>query len=564
MGVKDRILVTDPQAPATDEFGSPAPERPEPREPSEPPKPPGLAQRARGLSGLTMLSRVLGVVREQVFARLFGAGMYADALVVAFRVPNLLRDLFAEGAFSATLIPALGRARAEGGDEEAARVARAVLSAILLGVGALTVLGIVFAPTLVDGIAKGFSEGAEGATKREETIRLTRVLFPFLLLISLASVLRGVLNTYGRFSTPALGPPLANALAIAIGGGLLIGGASTASAATGWACALLAGGVGTLLVQVPALRRTGLRILPDLRMRHPELGRILRQMGFAAVGLAAVQVNIFVGTTLASQLAEGSVAALNYGFRLVYLPIGVIGVAIATVSTVDISRGLAGGDRAKASEDLAGGIRLTAFLSLPSAVGLWVLSEPVVRLIYEYAAFTASDTTRAAIALRGYGIGLLFYAITKIQIPACYALGRERLPIWGALLSMAGFTTFALLTYRTLGVLGLAIGTSIAASLNAAVLAIGLRQSLPARGRVLHGIAATLLLAAIMGVAIAQLVPLLEGAWGTESVLARLATVGLAIALGGGIVLGGGRLLRLPEATETLRALRIGRTPSSE
>ncbi len=519
-----------------------------------------LAHRARGLSGLTLLSRVLGVVREQVFARLFGAGMYADALIVAFRVPNLLRDLFAEGALSATLIPALGRARAKGGDAETARVARAVLSAILLTVGALTVLGILFAPALVDGIASGFAEGTDGAVKRAETIRLTRILFPFLLVLSLAAVVRGVLNTYGSFSTPALGPPLANALAISVGGGLLLSGTGTTEAATGWALALLAGGIGALAIQLPALRRTGLRVVPDLRMRHPELGRILRQLAFAAIGLAAVQVNIFVGTTLASQLAEGSVAALNYGFRLVYLPIGVIGVAIATVSTVDVSRQLSGGDVHAAAKGLAASIRLTAFLSLPCAVGLWVLSDPVVRLIYEYEAFTAEDTRRAAIALRGYGVGLLFYAITKVQIPACYALGRERLPMLGAFLSMAGFTTFALLTYQTLGVLGLAIGTSIAAGLNAGVLALGLRTSLPGGGAVLRGLALSVALSVAMGGVIAVLLPLLEGAWGFDRVLPRLATVAITIAAGGGVVLGGGSWLRMPEAKETLRALRIGRS----
>ncbi len=521
---------------------------------------PGLARRARSLSALTLCSRVLGVVREQIFARLFGAGLHADALVVAFRIPNLLRDLFAEGALSSAFVPALSRARADRGEEDAAALARAVLSSVILVVGGLTALGVLATPLLVETIAGGFAGGEDGAQKLAETIRLTRLLFPFLLLISIASVLRGVLNTYRRFTAPALAPPLANAVAIAVGIGVWISGGETGSAATAWAFALLGGGLASVAVQIPSLRRTGLSLRPTLQLAHPELRRMLPQLAVAAFALAAVQVNIFIGTTLASRLDEGSVAALSYAFRLVYLPIGVIGVAIATVATVDISARLAAGDRGGAGRELSTGLRLTAFLSLPSAVGLWVLAEPTVRCIYEYGAFGPAETALAATALRGYGIGLLFYAITKVQVPACYALGAERVPLIGTLIGMACFVIWALSTYRTLGVFGLAIGTSIAALVHSLVLALGLHRRLPTGGTVLRGIAASVALSAAMGVACRATVTLLERAWGTEGVLARAGTLGIAILSGVAIVLALGRLLRLPEASELARALGIGRS----
>ncbi len=533
------------------------------------PSPPsGIFQRARNLSVLTLLSRVLGVVREQIFARLFGAGLYADALVVAFRIPNLLRDLFAEGALSAAFIPALGRARERGGDAEVAALSRAVLSAVILIVGSLTILGILLTPTLVDTIASGFSASTavtpgSDTSKREETIWLTRLLFPFLLLISAASVIRGVLNSTRHFAIPALGPPLANAIAIAVGISLYLSDVSTKTAATGWAIALLAGGFATLGVGLPTLKRTGLSLRPNFKNRHPEMGRILRQMSVGALGLAAIQVNILVGTTLASRLTEGSVAALNYGFRLVYLPIGVIGVAIATVATVEISSRLAAGQREHAARDLAHSLRLTTFLSLPAAVGLWILAEPTVRLIYEYGAFRPEDTRLAAIALRGYGVGLLFYAFTKVQVPACYALGSVRLPLYGSLLSMVCYTTWALLTYRSQGVLGLALGTSIAACVQALVIGIGLRNKLPTGGDVLRGLVTSCFLSAVVAGACGAILPILEATWGTEEVWARIATLLVAVVIGFCIVLGGGRLLRLPEAREVQTSIGLGRKPSN-
>ena len=539
-----------------------AEENPTAGKPSRPT--PSLGGRARVLSALTLGSRLLGVVREQIFARLFGGGLYADALVVAFRIPNLLRDLFAEGALSAALVPALGRARASGGNEESARLASAVLGFLAFVVGALTIVGILFTPTLVDTLAGGFAEGADGDLKRDEVIRLTRILFPFLLLLSCAAVLRGVLNVQQRFAIPAFGPPAANALAIATGVGLLLSGASPATAATGWAIALLGGGLVTLLIQLPAVRASGWRVRPSFNFRHPELGKVLRHLSFAAISLAAIQVNIVVGTTLASHLEPGSVAALNYAFRLVYLPIGVIGVAIATVATVDLSERVAQGRREEASQGLADGLRLTIFLALPSAVGLWILAEPTVRLIYEYNRFTATDTARTAAALRGYGVGLVFYAMTKVQVPACYAIGSGRLPVWGAVGAMLGFTTFALFTYQDLGVLGLGLGTALAAALNALILAVGLQRNLPGGGQVLRGLLVSGLLAAIMGLLCSWLAGVLIESLGTAGLFPRLAAVIVPTLVGFALVVGVGKRLRLAEAEEVWRSLKRGdRGPSS-
>jgi len=344
---------------------------------------------------------------------------------------------------------------------------------------------------------------------------------------------------------------------------LYLSGVSTETAATGWAIALLAGGLATLGVGLPTLKRTGLSIRPNFKIRHPEMGKILRQMSVGALGLAAIQINILVGTTLASRLTEGSVAALNYGFRLVYLTIGVIGVAIAAVATVEISARLAAGQREHAARDLAHSLRLTAFLSLPAAVGLWILAEPTVRLIYEYGAFRPEDTLLAATALRGYGVGLLFYAFTKVQVPACYALGSVRLPLYGSLLSMACYTTWALLTYRSQGVLGLALGTSIAACVQALVIGIGLRKKLSTGGDVLRGLLASCLISVVVAGACGAILPILEATWGTEEVWARLATLVVAVVVGFSIVVAGGRLLRLPEALEVQKSIGLCRKPSN-
>ncbi|MGA1780575.1 MAG: murein biosynthesis integral membrane protein MurJ [Planctomycetota bacterium] len=512
-----------------------------------------LIGRARGLAGLILLSRLLGVVREQFFARLFGSGLHADALVVAFRLPNLLRDLVAEGALSGALVPSLSQTRKESGAAGVNSLTQALLTRLSLLTGTLSILGIIFAPALIDLFAGGFLEGPAGAEKRAETIRLTRILFPFLWLASLAGVARSVLNLEQRFRLPALAPPAANLLAIVVGGALLLSHPSGSTSATAWALALLGGGALSFLIQLPVLRRGGLSLRPSLRVRHPGLRGIYRRLLYAGVAAAAVQVNILVGTSLAAFLEEGSVSALNYAFRLIYLPIGLVGVVIAAVSTVDLNHRIAGEDRAGASTDLEGALRLAVLLSLPSAVGLWILAEPVVRLIYEYGSFTPADTARVAIAVQGYGVGLLFYSLAKVLSPACTAVRRERAPAVAAVLSCVGYVICAQLTYREHGVLALALAASVAAVLNCTMLLLVLRRELGPQFHFFRGISRAALLTLAMAPVCHWTCRGLDRLWGSEGFLARLGTVGGTVVAGAIIVLGGGLLLRVPEARELLR-----------
>jgi putative peptidoglycan lipid II flippase len=280
------------------------------------------------VSAATMLSRVLGLVREQLFAALLGATAFADAFVVAFRIPNLLRDLFAEGALSAAFVPTfaehLKRSR-----EAAFRLGSVVVGTLALVAGLITLLGIVFAPELVAAMAPGFDQ-VPG--KVELTVVCTRVMFPFLPMVALAAVAMGGLNAQERYGPPALASAMFNVVAIVFGLALVAFGVKAEAAAIGWSIGTLLGGAAQLLVQVPALKRTGFSFRPRLDFRDPGLRRILRLMAPATIGLAATQTNIFVNTIFVSQVPGGA-AWLNYAFRLMQLPIGVFGVAVATIAT---------------------------------------------------------------------------------------------------------------------------------------------------------------------------------------------------------------------------------------
>jgi putative peptidoglycan lipid II flippase len=424
--------------------------------------------RATGLvSALTLVSRLLGLVREQVFAGLLGAGLHADAFQIAFRIPNLLRDLFAEGALSAAFVPTYARTLATEGRPAAQRLASRLLTLLAVLLGALTLLALWLAPLLARALAPGF-EAVAG--KLEATVLLTRVMLPFLLLVSFAAVAMGMLNAEERFGFPAFAPAMFNVVTIVWAGLLWWSGAAVETVALGWAFGTLLGGAAQFLIQLPPLRAAGFRFRPEWAPGDPGLRRIGALMAPATLGLGAVQVNIFVSGIFASH-EPGAVSWLNYAFRILYLPIGLIGVAIGTIAGARLARRAAENDARGVRETLRQALRMVAFLTIPATAGLIALAEPIVALLFQHGRFGPSDTRGTASALALYAIGLVGYTSVKVLAPAFYALGTPRVPLLGSVVAVVANLVILATTYRALGFRGVALGTAAGSLLNGLLLA---------------------------------------------------------------------------------------------
>jgi putative peptidoglycan lipid II flippase len=433
-----------------------------------PPRPPRLARAAGMISLATMLSRVLGLVREQLFAALLGASMFADAFIVAFRIPNLLRDLFAEGALAQAFVPTFKSTLKRDGRNAAYRLADRVAGTLFVVIGIIVLVAGVLAPTIVGALAGDY---AEEPGKFELTVELTRIMLPFLPIISLAAVAMGMLNAQDRYGAPALAPAVFNTVSIAVGTGLWLAGVSGQWVAIGWSIGTVLGGLSQLGVQVPTLWRLGYRPRPgtDVRLRDPGVRRVGSLMLPAIGGLAAVQVNIVVNTFFAAK-DPGAVAWLNYAFRFLQLPIGVFGVAIATVTTTRFADAAADDDRERMSAQLTEGLRLVAFLTVPATVGLLLLGEPIIRLIFERGAFTPADTLATARALELFAVGLVAYSAVKVAAPAFYAVDRARIPMIASMCAVAGNLAISISLHPVYGYRILALGIAVAATLNFTVL----------------------------------------------------------------------------------------------
>jgi putative peptidoglycan lipid II flippase len=358
------------------------------------PEPDRIARSTGVVSSATFLSRILGLVREQVFAYLFGAGFATDAFIAAFRIPNLLRDLFAEGALSSAFIPVFTDHVTNQGSEKAWELANLVLNLLLITLCAIVILGIVFSPYIVQLIAPGFGDEPG---KQELTTHLSRIMFPFLLLVALAALVMGILNTFRRFGVPALAPTMFNLGMIA--GGIFLSPYFDPPI-VGMALGVLLGGFGQLAIQLPVLRKMGFKYRFRINLRHPGVKRILFLMTPATLGLASTQVNIFVNTLIASLLPQGSVSYLNYSFRLMQFPIGVFGVAVATVTFPIISAYAAKKEMGEVVSTFSSSLKLVFFLAIPSAVFLAVASKPVISVLFQHGRFTYLDTLATSQALR--------------------------------------------------------------------------------------------------------------------------------------------------------------------
>jgi putative peptidoglycan lipid II flippase len=425
---------------------------------------PSFLRAAGTISALTMGSRILGLVREQVFAAFLGAGSYADAFQVAFRIPNLLRDLFAEGALSAAFVPTYTKELKEGGPARAHQLVSRLLTVLAAILAVIVALGLAFTRPLVEFLAPGFDPAKMGIT-----IVLTRIMLPFLPLVSFAALAMGMLNAQGRFAIPAAAPAMFNVVAIVWAAGLWAMGFGPEQVVVGWAIGTVVGGAAQLLIQVPPLRRDGWRYRPEWKPGDPGIRAIGRLMAPATVGLAAVEVNILVNTIFASH-EDGAVAWLGYAFRILYLPIGIFGVAVGTVATTGLSRRAAEGDTEGLRRTLRQGLGAVAFLSVPATVGLVVLREPIVRLLFERGRFDAGDTRATATALALYAIGLVAYTGVKVLAPAFYAIARPRVPLLASVSAVVTNLAVVAALHASIGFRAIALGTALGSLVNASVL----------------------------------------------------------------------------------------------
>lgn len=515
--------------------------------------------RSAGLFGLaTITSRILGLVRDQVLAFYFGAGDANDAFRVASRIPNLVRDLFAEGAMSAAFVPTFTRQLALHGRDRAWHLASSVINALLIVTGVIVVAGIVFAEPLVRLYASDF---AEIPGKLELTIYLTRIVFPFLTMVAVAAALMGMLNSLGYFFIPALSPAMFNVAIVVMAVALIpLAPSLGLQPITIVAIATLVGGLGQLAIQWPPLVREGFRYRPVLDLKDEGLHRVLLLMGPGTIGMAATQINVFVNTVLATGEGTGAVSWLDFAFRLMYLPIGLFGVSIATAATPAISRMVAGQDLARIRSTLAGALGLMLFLNVPATIGLIVLAQPIVAVIFEHGEFTAADTVATAAALQLYAIGLVGYSVVRIISPTFYALQRSRVPVMVSAGSVVVNVALNLALVRVMGYRGLALGTSITAILNAAVQLLLLRREISGLDgtRIAASLARVLAASALMGAATAGSHAMLEDLMPGDALAAQIFRLLIAITISLMVLVASAQVLRIREYAEA-RDLVLGK-----
>ncbi len=526
--------------------------------------------RSAGIVSLAVMgSRVLGLVREQVMAKYFGAGFLYDSFVVAFRIPNLLRDLFAEGALSAAFVKTFTSYTLdeEKGEDAAWRLAALVMNALVVVLSILTIIGIIFSPQLVQLLTKGGFTG----DKADLTVTLTRIMFPFLTLVALAAVAMGVLNTKRHFGVPASASTLFNVGSIIGGLGFayyLSGGGWTTpvdpnavpseaaqQAMIGMAIGTLIGGGLQFLVQVPSLLKVGFRFRPALSFTDSGVRQIARLMGPAIIGTSAVQVNVVINTMFVGDI-EGGASWLSYAFRLMQFPIGVFGVAVSTATLPSISKFAKLKDIESFRSTLASSIGLVFLLTVPSACGLVALGRPIISLIYERGAFTSYTTEMVALALAAYSVGLAGYAAIKVLSPAFYALDDARTP---AIVSIASILINILASYLFksffvvygYGHVGLALSTSCVALVNFFALALIMRRRIGGIGgrqivrSFLRIALASLALSAASYLTYRWLAYLLDGS--EPHFASRLAQVFAPMAVGGAVFVVAAKLLGVEE-----------------
>lgn len=428
--------------------------------------------KAAGLIGVaTFSSRILGFIRDMVLARLFGATPAADAFFVAYRVPNLLRELFAEGSMSSAFIPVFTEYRTSKTQRDAWELASAVFTTLLTIVTGITLLGLLAAPGIVWLLAPGFHEAPE---KLALTSLLTRVMFPYLLFISLAALAMGILNSMRAFAAPAFSPVFFNIFIISCAFFL---SPLLSEPIFGVAIGVVAGGAAQFAMQVPGLKRRGMLFGFRWEPGHPGVRRIGRLMLPSLLGLSVTQINITVSTILASFFAGGP-TYLFYGMRLIQFPLGIFGVALATAILPTLSTQAARGALDELRTTLGFGLRMILFIMLPAMLGLILLRMPIVHLFFEHGTFTAHDTAETALAVLCYSVGLWAFGGVRIIVSAFYSLQDTKTPALSAAVAVGANIVFSLALMQALGAAGLALATALAAMVNGGILVAILNRRL--------------------------------------------------------------------------------------
>jgi putative peptidoglycan lipid II flippase len=516
-----------------------------------------LNTKAAGIIAVAvMCSRVLGLAREMIIAALFGGGFAMDAFTAAFRIPNLLRDLFAEGALSTAFVATFSKTIARGGDGAAWHLANKVATLTAVVLGGLCIAGMVFSGPLVALIAPGF-----GPEKAALTAQLTRIMFPFILLVSLGALVMGMLNSKSVFGVPAMASSFFNIGSI-IGGvslGFLIDPHFGQGALVGLAFATVFGGALQLAVQLPSLLRLGYRFHPDFRWRDAGVKAILLLMGPAVIAASTTQFNVLVNSMFASTLADGAIAWLSIAFRLMQLPLGLFGVALGTVTLPLLSRLAVAGQMNGFRTELARAMRLALLLTLPSMAGLIMLAEPIISVLYQHGKFNAYQAGEAAGALRYYAIGLAGYAALKVLVNAFYALDRRKTPMFVSFLAVALNLLFNwIFTVRLgWGHRGLAFSTGCIATVNFLLLYALMRRHLKGleSRRMLVMLGKVAVAAAALVAVCAASLHWLMADWQTQAFLRKVSEL-LATVVAGTLVFAGcGALLHIEEIKEVQNAL---------
>ena len=572
---------------------------------AQPPKKSGSKKSAAIVGISVMGSRLMGVVREQIFAFMFGSSMFADAFIAAFRIPNLLRDLFAEGALSTAFTTTFTKTWAKEGDASAWHLARLVLSTLTFILGAICVVGAVFAPEVVHVISPGFAQYPD---KFELTVRMTQLLFPFILFVSLAAAVMGILNARHVFGIPASASTVFNIVSIIVGALLAVGWSLPPAgladwrhihfggpAIAGWCFGVLIGGLAQLAIQLPSLWQVGLTFRGIIKLRDfvhdPGLRTVLILMVPSAIAGSAVQINVAVNGQFASHI-PGAMSWLYYAFRLVQLPIGIFGVAIATVTLPAVARQHALDDLKAFGKTVEEALRFGFYLTLPASLGLCAIAVPVIQLIYEHGTFTAIGTQKTALALQAYTIGLAGYSGIKILVPCFYAMQPPRFEsipgatfwqsfrhfIWNVVLftparvSLIGIAVnlvlcFVLYDYCNLGHVGLAMTTGFVAVLNFLQLtyAISKKINLGSAADWLSYFARVSFAALACGGTVLALDTLLLANRTTHSLLGALILF-INIGIAGAVYLGLTTALKVPESIELLSLIKrkFGRVASAK
>lgn len=479
------------------------------------------------VSSMTMVSRVLGFVRDAIIARFFGAGMATDAFFVAFKLPNLLRRIFAEGAFSQAFVPILAEYKSQQG-EEATRTFLAYVSGLLtLILAVVTLVGIIAAPIIIMITAPGFADSQDKFALATTMLRIT---FPYIFLISLASLAGAVLNTWNRFSVPAFVPTFLNLSMI---GFTLFATPYFDPPALALAVSVVVGGIFQLLYQLPHLKKIGMLVLPKISFKDSGVCRVLKQMGPAIFGVSVGQISLIINTIFASFLISGSVSWMYYADRLMEFPAGVLGVALGTILLPSLARCFAKGDCDQYSELLDWGLRLCFLLALPSTVALGVISKPLISSLFEYGQFTHNDTLMTQHALIAYSIGLIGLILIKVLAPAFYSRQDIKTPVKIAIISLILTQGMNLAFIGPLKHAGLSLSIGLAACFNAGLLFYQLRKKgfyTPLAGWRLfltRIIIAVILMSAVLWAG-AELLP----DWSTGSMLIRISRLFLLVSVG--------------------------------